>query len=726
MTAPSEPNLPGIDDGDGDGDPHSDGWRSNFITQWAQAIAETSYVSMGTAQLEAFAADLTADLTGLLRAPSYDTAAGRRIGAALVAAHCTGPETLSRSLMLLSERLSEVRRLSSSQRRTALDLDRRVSRVIGDIAGGYAAALRDRTLAEQDEICRAVFATQRAAEQQLAFSEARFRAMFTEAATGIGIADLDGNILEANPALLNMFGYSAEAFSARKVSELVHPDDAPDVWEIYEELIAGSREDLHVEKRFFRADGEAIWTNLTVSLIRDDTGNPTYQIAMLEDITERRHLLARLQHQAFHDPLTGLANRALFGQRLETALSGAVGCRVGLCYLDLDGFKTVNDTLGHHHGDKLLIRIAARLEQCCPGAMVARIGGDEFVILLENTTSTAEVIALAEKVQATLSTPFRIGTQELLITTSIGIVEQPVTATNAVDLMTAADTTLYRAKNEGKNRYAVFDRARTQTEITRFTLAAAMPAGIRRGEFVLDYQPLVTLSDESWSGVEALVRWQHPTFGRLAPSRFINLAEETGAIVPLGRWVLQQACQQAAHWWRTHGDHAPVVSVNLAPSQLRDPALIDDIATILQETGLPAGHLQLELTEHAVMRDEPASLCTLNTLHDMKVRIVIDDFGTGYSNMSYLHRLPLCGLKLDASFIRELDSPSSSDPPGAKIVSALITLAHNLKLTVTAEGVETRTQLDRLRALGCDTAQGWLFGPAGPAELITQHLTSKS
>ena len=351
--------------------------RAELVAEWARAIADTSYVSLSAAQLEVFAGGLTDTLVTLLDEPAYDAAAARRIGEAMIAAHCTGADTLQRTVVLLGDRLPDLRPSIA---------DRRVSRIIGDVAAGYAAALREVTLAEQDAISRAVFATQRTAEQQLAFSEARFRAMFTEAATGIGIADVDGNILEANPALLNMFGYSAEAFTARNVSELVHPDDVPEVWEMYGELIAGVREDFHTEKRFFRSDGEVIWTNLTVSLIRDDAGHPTHQIALLEDVTERRDLLARLQHQAFHDPLTGLANRALFAQRLDAILAGAAGPRVGLCYLDLDGFKTVNDTLGHHHGDELLICIAASLERCCPDRTVARIGGDEFVILLEDTS----------------------------------------------------------------------------------------------------------------------------------------------------------------------------------------------------------------------------------------------------------------------------------------------------------------------------------------------------
>ena len=315
-----------------------------------------------------------------------------------------------------------------------------------------------------------------------------------------------------------------------------------------------------------------------------------------------------------------------------------------------------------------------------------------------------------------------MGPHELVVTASIGVVEQPVAATNPSELMTAADMTLYRAKDDGKNRYAVFDRGRVQTEITKLTLAADLPVAIGRAELVLDYQPLVALSDGSWRGVEALVRWRHPTFGLIGPDRFIPVAEETGAIVALGRWVLWQACTQAVNWWRAFGERAPLMSVNLAPSQLEDATLVADVAAVLDRTGLPPRRLQLELTEHAIMREEPAVLDKLHTIAATGVRIVIDYFGSGYSNLSYLHRLPLHGLKLDASFVRGLCTPETPDSPGAKIVSALTALAHALNLTVTAEGVERQGQLHRLRSLRCDAGQGWLFGAGMSPERVTAHL----
>jgi len=621
----------------------SDGARPAFARAWADAIIGTSYIALAPTDLTIYLAGLTDRLADIMAAADYEPPSAARIGADLVAAHFTGSRTLSRTVCVLGARLGSLADGPAPAARNG-----RAGEVVGDLAGGYATALRERTLTEQDQIYQALLVAREQVEQRLAVSEARFRAMFAEAGIGIGIGDLEGRILDANPALLTMFGYSAEEFAIRNVSDMVHPDDAPSVWESYGRLVSGECDDFHVEKRFIRADGQAIWTNLTVSLVRDGSGTPTFQVALLEDVTERRQLQIALEHQAFHDPLTGLPNRAKFAQGLAAVFADpAPDQRVGLCYLDLDRFKTVNDTLGHDVGDELLAAVAVRLSRCCgDGRLLARMGGDEFVILLPDTSGVDELIDLADAIHAAFVPPFTIGTNELTVGTSIGIIEQPVADTNAADLVSAADITLYWAKDRGRNRHEVYDRDRIESHVARLRLSSTLLGAIDRGEFFVEYQPLVSMTGDSADGVEALVRWRHPAYGVLGPDRFIPLAEQTGAIVPLGRWVLARACTQARAWHDEFGDRAPVVSVNLAPRQLLDPGLVDDVIAVLTETGLPAGLLQLELTEQAVMGDEPGPLRAMRRLSLMGVRIVIDDFGTGYSNMSYLHRLPVHGLKL--------------------------------------------------------------------------------
>ncbi|MGH3931277.1 MAG: putative bifunctional diguanylate cyclase/phosphodiesterase [Pseudonocardiaceae bacterium] len=697
----------------------TDARREAFARLWANAVAGTSYVSMGRDELTRHLLGLTHRLVDAALAAEFDPSVAHRVGAELVAAHFTGTETLGETLALITERLPG---LLEDMTTRCPDLAARIARLSGNIAAGYAGALRERTLEEQEAIHRAGLMARMEAEQALAASEARLRAMFTQAAVGIGIGDLEGNILEANPALLQMFGYTREEFTTLNVSAMVHPEDAASVWQVYEQLVRGEREHFRMEKRFYRSDGDEIWSNLTVSLVRDENGAPAHQVAVLEDVSERHRLQARLEYQAYHDPLTGLPNRALVSDRLAEVFAESAGSRrIGLCYLDLDGFKVVNDSLGHDTGDQLLIAVASRLARCCgPGQLVARMGGDEFVIIVEDS-SEQEIVALADKVLTTLAAPIKVGDHELTITASVGIVERPVADTTQADLVSAADITLYWAKAEGKGRYAMFNRNRNDKEVARFTLSATMPAAVERGEFFVDYQPLVSLEDCGLRGVEALVRWRHPMYGLLGPERFIGLAEETGSIVQLGRWVLTQACEQTSRWRDTFGDASPFVSVNLAPRQLREPGLVDDVVTILNNARLAPSHLQLELTEQALMGDEAGPVEALVKLYDMGVRIAIDDFGTGYSNLPYLRRLPLHGLKLAGSFAMGLRG-RDSDPVEERMVATLVNLAHALELTVTAEGMETVAQLERLRALGCDAGQGFLFAPPSTPDQIEALL----
>ncbi|WP_354643328.1 putative bifunctional diguanylate cyclase/phosphodiesterase [Kitasatospora camelliae] len=636
----------------------------------------------------------------------FHPALAERAGAMLVDAHYTDPALLARAVTLL-------------QRTRAGD--GRGPELAGAFAAGWAAALRERTLREQEAIRLAADTARQGVERALRASEARFRALFESAAIGIGLGDVEGNILAVNRAMQEIFGVSPGQMKGRRVNDLVHPEDAPGVWEAYGELISGKREYFQVDKPYYRRDGEVVWTHLTVSLIRDDEGRPQYQVAMMEDITDRYRLQERLRHQATHDPLTGLPNRVAFFERLERLFEEPEpGARFGLCYVDLDGFKVVNDSLGHDMGDQLLAAVAARLEAALSplGHLVARLGGDEFVVLLENCRGEQEAVAAAKTVLAALAKPVLIGDHKLAVGASVGVLERRVATTTPGAAVRAADLTLYRAKEAGRGRWTLFDPKENARAVSRYAVSVRMPAALDRGEFFIDYQPMVDLADGSLVAVEALVRWRHPQLGVLGPEEFVGVAEETGLIMPLGRWVLEQACGQAAEWVARFGERAPRLSVNLAVRQARNAGLVADIDRILGSTGLDPRLLQLEITESTVVGPEDEALKALHGLVDMGVSLAVDDFGTGWSNLAYLRDLPVSGLKIAGSFVGDLHDPAKDTHLGWRIVSGLVSLAHTLGLTVTAEGVETRADAERLRLMGCDWAQGWHFGrPVRPGEI---------
>ncbi|WP_086803923.1 putative bifunctional diguanylate cyclase/phosphodiesterase [Streptomyces caniscabiei] len=692
-----------------------------FATIWSRAVFPATSTSLTRPEFEEQLLPLARRLSEALRARTYDAEEGRAVGADLVAAHCTEPEALSRTLDCVESYLVLYCGGDGPQE----DLRARAARLQSAMAAGYAEALRQRTLAEQEAIARAALEAQGVVARALHATEARFRAVFEGAAIGIGIADLDGNVLQVNGALLRMFGVTEQAMRGRPVPDWRHPDDAPQVWRLYDELVRGEREHYHTEKAFSRPDGTVLWTNLTVSLLRDADGRPQYQLALMEDTTERRLLNLRLRYEATHDALTGLPNRTLFFERLEKALAAGDGQRFGLCYLDLDGFKTINDSLGHAAGDRLLVEVADRLQSCAtaPGEMVARLGGDEFVALTTGTDTEREVDELADRIMNALVTPVRIDGRELLVRGSIGIVEGPAGERGPAEVLRSADITMYRAKSAGGNRYEMADAEADARAITRHGLTTALPAALDRGEFFIEYQPLVHLGDGTVRGAEALVRWLHPQHGVLGPDRFIPLAERTGLIVPLGRWVLEQSVRQAREWQERQGGAGATgplrVNVNLSPCQLTHPGLVQDTVDILERAGLQPDALCLEVTESALIGADDDLLKPLRRLSEMGVDIALDDFGTGYSNLANLRRLPVRVLKLDRSFTQSMQQ-FPADPVDLKIVEGIVSLAHSLDLTVTVEGVETGAQAEQLRILGCDTAQGWYYARPGPPDRLHQ------
>ncbi|MET9390318.1 EAL domain-containing protein [Streptomyces sp. NPDC006624] len=695
-----------------------EGRLRRFATIWSRAVFPVTSTSATRPEFEEHLLPLARRLSEALLARGFDAEAGKAVGAALVDAHCTDPEALSRTLDCVDAYLV----LYCGGDGDPEGLRARSARLQHAMAAGFARALRERTLAEQEAVAQAALQAQGVVAQALHASEARFRAVFEGAAIGIGMADLDGNILQVNGALLRMFGVSEQAVRNRNVRDWTHPDDAPQTWRLYDELVRGEREHYHLEKAFYRPDGTVLWTNLTVSLLRDADGNPQYQLALMEDTTERRLLNLRLRYEATHDALTGLPNRTFFFERLEKALGAGEGQRFGLCYLDLDGFKTVNDSLGHAAGDRLLVEVADRLQSCAtaPGEMVARLGGDEFVALTTGPDTQRGVEELAGRIMNALLAPISVDGRELTVRGSIGIVEGPAGERSPAEVLRSADITMYRAKSAGGNRFELADPEADARAITRHGLTTALPTALERGEFFIEYQPLVHLGDGSVRGAEALVRWLHPQHGVLGPDRFIPLAEHTGLIVPLGRWVLEQSVRQAREWRELHGgaDAGPLrINVNLSPCQLTHPGLVQDTVDILERAGVAPDALCLEVTESALIGADDDLLKPLRRLAEMGVDIALDDFGTGYSNLANLRRLPVSVLKLDRSFTQSMQQ-FPADPVDLKIVEGIVSLAHSLDLAVTVEGVETGAQAEQLRILGCDTAQGWYYARPGPPERL--------
>ncbi|MEU6067196.1 MULTISPECIES: putative bifunctional diguanylate cyclase/phosphodiesterase [Streptomyces] len=567
-----------------------------------------------------------------------------------------------------------------------------------------------------------------------------YRTVFATAPLAMAVVDREGLVVDANDAFGTLLGTAPDALADRIAADLVDLASDARTWHAYREVLRGRQAKLRCTRRLKHPDGRSVWAQVSVAPL---AGSAPGVLLSVVDISGRRELQARLRHLQMHDPVTRLPNRTLFFERLSAALEAesyeqsGTG-RIGLCYLDLDGFKAVNDTLGHRIGDRLLAAVAERLTRVADEAgcartgapLVARLGGDEFALLVEDSTGTEQLADLAETALEALQAPFDLAGQRLSLTASIGVVERHAAGTTATGLMQAADTTLYWAKADGKARWTLFDPERNAHRMTRQALSSTLRPAIDRGEFALEYQPLVGMEDGRLRGVEALVRWNHPQFGTLTPNRFIGLAEEDGSIVPLGRWALATACRQARRWQLDHPDEPPIfVSVNVAVRQVWDSDLVADVAETLAETGLAPHLLQLELTESAVMGSAGRPLQTLQALSDMGVRIAIDDFGTGYSNLAYLSRLPVSVLKLDGSFVRgfQYDDPGDRPNPADEVVvEAMIQLAHRLGLTVTAECVETSAQATRLRHIGCDTGQGWLYSRPVSPDRISELLGTEA
>ncbi|MDQ3686562.1 MAG: EAL domain-containing protein [Acidobacteriota bacterium] len=541
-------------------------------------------------------------------------------------------------------------------------------------------------------------------------SEERFRSAFDYATIGMALASPEGRWLQVNHSLCEILGYTEEELLADTFQKATHAEDLDAVLSNVGQLIEGKIPSYQTQKRYLHKQGHVVWSHLGVSLIRDAQGNSLRLLFQVQDITDRKRAEDQLVHDAFHDALTGLPNRALFMDHLKMAINRSKRNDERLfaaLFLDLDRFKIINDSLGHMVGDQLLVGIARRLESCLrPGDTVARLGGDEFTILLEDLTGAGEASEIAGRVQAELSVPFNLSGHEVFTTASIGIALSTIGYERAEDLLRDADTAMYRAKTLGKKRHEMFDRAMHDRAVSLLQLETDLRRAVERNEFVLEYQPIVSVETNAIRGFEALVRWRHPERGFIPPAEFIPMAEETGLIIPIGQWVLNEACRQMREWQdKLFTAETLTMSVNLSGKQFTQPDLIEQISKTLRDTKLDPRSLKLEITESMVMENIETAIDMLQQIRALGVELSIDDFGTGYSSLSYLHRFPIDTLKIDRSFVSCMNDNSEN----FEIVRTIITLARSLEMDVIAEGVETENQLQQLRNLECDYVQGYLL-----------------
>jgi diguanylate cyclase (GGDEF)-like protein/PAS domain S-box-containing protein len=552
--------------------------------------------------------------------------------------------------------------------------------------------------------------------------ERRLQALVRHGSDLIAVVSPQGTVLFAAGALESMLGSDAGELEGQDLATWLHPDDAPTLAALCD---VGEGEAPARELRLRRADGG--WRTCearATSLLGDELWNGI--VLNIWDITERVALEERLRHQAFHDDLTALANRVLFNERLEHALVRAVRAdrTVSVLIIDLDDFKAINDSLGHPCGDELLREVAARLDGELRAAdTVARLGGDEFGVILDDSASVAEDEEAARRITAALATPFQLAGRALPVSASVGIARAVAGAGTPSDLIRDADLAMYAAKGEQKGSVAVYSADMYAGAEERLGLKSDLLDAVACGgdQFVLYFQPVVLLETGAIAGFESLLRWHHPTRGMLGPAEFIPLAEETGAIVPLGRWVLRQACA-AAHRWRPQPGRPPLtVSVNVSARQLRGDGLVEDVRGALAESGIIPRRLVLEITETQVMRDVEQAIATLRAVKELGVRVAIDDFGTGYSSLSHLQKLPADVLKVDREFTRSGADGGAEYPT---LLNAVMEIGDSLGLRTVAEGIETPAQLRQLRALNYRYGQGYLFSRPVPAELVPGVLTA--
>lgn len=573
-----------------------------------------------------------------------------------------------------------------------------------------AVASNDSSLSELVELFNTLLATIEDDNNSLKNSETRFRTLTSLAPVGIFQLDAQQNFLYANQRWHDITRVNLEQPNLSDWLRVIHPTDLKMLQPYWQALIE-HKNSFSEEFRLLNPERDVTWAQLLISAIHNRHGELMGYLGTITDITELKNAQLQMETLAFYDALTGLANRRLFRDRLESSILSAQrhNKSVALLFLDMDQFKRINDSLGHDAGDELLIAVAKRLKECVRETdTVSRIGGDEFTILLTDIQSNSDVVIVAEKLLQHLALPIQVHGQEVSTSVSIGITLTPDDSTDANILMKNADMAMYQAKELGRNNFQFFSEEMNRSVLEHIELEKELEDALAQSQFMLAFQPKVSIHDFNVVGIECLLRWHHPSKGPIVPDKFIPIAEETGKILAIGEWVLQEACQQMALLIeRGYMLASNRIAVNLSARQFTDPELLSRIHNALKVSGLPASNLELELTESILMEDVENAIATMHSIKELGITIAIDDFGTGYSSLSYIKRFPIDVLKVDRSFV--MDIPD--DQNDMAITAAVIAMAHKLNLSIVAEGVESKEQLSFLHSNRCTEGQGYFFSP---------------
>jgi diguanylate cyclase (GGDEF)-like protein/PAS domain S-box-containing protein len=689
--------------------------REDFARGWTAAVNSMVLANVSRAELEQLLLGFTDQLIVALTGNPYDPAIAHQVGRAMVDHDFISSATLERSVQYIGDAVMERFPLPNS-------LAARLMRVLGALSAGFADALRDRTMDQQELSKTAAILTIRKAEDALRASETKFRTVFSSSAVGIAVTALDGRILDFNESLLNLLDYTSDELRATTVRDLIHPDDRAAMTDAVERLEASGQEHFRTEKRMLRSDGDMVETLLAVSLVRDADDEPAYHVTMVENMNELRALQSQLVRQSLHDMHTGLPNRSQFVGWLESTAGTKGPDTIVLVHFDIDGFHVINDAFGHEVGNRVLMSIANNLRTVFDEiGQVARIGPDEFGVLVKDPKDTRTVITLVEEVLELMAEPLYIDEHGIAVTASVGIVARAAHDGDPSDLLRSADVTVGWAKTEGKAQWALYDRERDLLARKRCALAASIPGALEQGEFRVDYQPVYSLVGRELIAIEAKLRWDHPDEGVLDPEEFIDLTTSTGMVMGLGRWAMEHACEQAGRWYEEFGDAMPTLTMDLTARQCQEPELVAEIGGILQRTGLPAKLLQFEVSERlpAIITEDQAD--ELDILASRGVRLVLDQLGGGNVSTERIRQIPLHGLKFNRSAVHGLDEGANRIDESAAV--ALLRWASKMRIPLYAEDVRTETELTRLGEFGITGVQGPYFGEPVTAEEIHRMLT---